>query len=193
MSRADQILELFAERGDSQYGHEAVTQREHALQCGFLAEQSGAPASLIVAALLHDIGHLLHELPDDAPDQGIDDKHENSGYAFLNRHFDPRVSEPVRLHVAAKRYLCTVDENYENQLSEPSRISLALQGEPCRSRNSKSSATNRTGKRPSACATGTIWPRSQTCPRQASNTFGSTSTKSLEPWVNAPGGGMKVA
>lgn len=128
MSCADQILELFAKRGDSQYGHEAVTQREHALQCGFLAEQSGASASLIVAALLHDIGHLLHELPDDAPDQGIDDKHENSGYAFLNRHFDPRVSEPVRLHVAAKRYLCTVDENYENQLSEPSRISLALQG-----------------------------------------------------------------
>ena len=119
---------MFAERGDSEYGGENVTQLEHALQCALLAEESDSPPALIVASLLHDIGHLLHDLPDDAPDQGIDDHHENSGYRFLQQHFDPSVSEPVRQHVAAKRYLCTVDPGYFDQLSEPSVVSFHLQG-----------------------------------------------------------------
>ncbi len=123
-----QIAGCFAKKGDSEYGGENVTQLEHALQCAFLAEQSGAARELIVASLLHDIGHLLHDLPDDAPDQGIDDHHENSGYRFLEDNFSPAVAEPVRLHVAAKRYLCTVDAAYEGQLSEPSLVSLRLQG-----------------------------------------------------------------
>lgn len=123
-----QIAECFRLRGNSEYGGEAVTQLEHALQCAWLAEQSGASTALIVASLLHDIGHLLHDLPDDAPDQGIDDHHENSGFRYLEKHFPASVSEPVRLHVAAKRYLCTVDAAYESQLSEPSLVSFRLQG-----------------------------------------------------------------
>lgn len=122
------IKELFDNKGSSEYGGEVVTQLEHALQCAMLAEQNGAQPSLIVAALLHDVGHLLHELPDDAPDEGVDDRHETSGHNFLKRHFDDDVTEPVRLHVAAKRYLCTVDPAYESQLSEPSIVSLKLQG-----------------------------------------------------------------
>lgn len=128
MSISKELSQLFAERGDSEYGGEAVTQREHALQCALLAEQAGSPPSLVVAALLHDVGHLLHDLPTDAPDQGIDDAHENSGNHFLKKHFGPEVTEPVRLHVAAKRYLCTVDASYYDQLSEPSIVSLKLQG-----------------------------------------------------------------
>ena len=128
MSISQDLCQLFADRGDSEYGGEAVTQREHALQCALLAEQSAAPTSLIVAALLHDVGHLLHDLPTDAPEQGIDDAHENSGNHFLKKHFGPEVTEPVRLHVAAKRYLCTVDASYYEQLSEPSIVSLELQG-----------------------------------------------------------------
>ncbi|HBJ38648.1 MAG TPA: metal-dependent phosphohydrolase [Planctomycetaceae bacterium] len=128
MSLVVEIASLFACSGDSQYGGEAVSQREHALQCALLAEQNDASPALITASLLHDIGHLLHDLPADSPDKGIDDHHENSGYHFLRQRFNSDVSEPVRLHVAAKRYLCTVDENYESQLSEPSRISLRLQG-----------------------------------------------------------------
>lgn len=123
-----EVLELFIRSGASQYGGEAVSQLEHALQCAFLAEQDQASPALIVAALLHDIGHLLHDLPDDAPDKGIDDHHEASGYHFLSKRFNAEVSEPVRLHVAAKRYLCTVDGDYEKQLSEPSLISFRLQG-----------------------------------------------------------------
>jgi predicted HD phosphohydrolase len=80
--------------------------------------------------LLHDIGHLLHDLPDDAPNQGVDDRHEAVGAAWLSRWFIPAVAEPVRLHVAAKRYLCAAEPAYFQQLSQPSRLSLELQGGP---------------------------------------------------------------
>lgn len=130
MSDVDDILKLLAEHGDSEYGGEAVTQLEHALQAAALAEQEGASASLITAALLHDVGHLLHDLPSDAPDRGIDDHHENVAANFVRRRFPAEVSEPVRLHVASKRYLCAVEPNYLHQLSIPSLTSLRLQGGP---------------------------------------------------------------
>jgi phosphonate degradation associated HDIG domain protein len=126
----DEILRLFELRGDSEYGGEAVTQREHALQASHFARQTGASPALVSAALLHDIGHLLHDLPDDAPDQGVDDRHEQLGAAWLARWFGPNVAEPVRLHVTAKRYLCALEPGYLEHLSEPSRVSLALQGGP---------------------------------------------------------------
>ncbi|MDX2282967.1 MAG: HD domain-containing protein [Bacteroidia bacterium] len=122
------VLTLFRERGGSLYGGEAVTQLEHALQSAWLARQAGAKPSLIAAALLHDVGHLLHDLPDDAPDQGIDDAHEELAARYLSRHFVPAVAEPVRLHVAAKRYLCTTQQGYLDTLSAPSLQSLHLQG-----------------------------------------------------------------
>jgi phosphonate degradation associated HDIG domain protein len=124
------VLELFERNGDSEYGGEAVTQLEHALQSAQLAEQAGAPATLIAAALLHDVGHLLHDLPNDAPDRGIDDHHENSGCHSLHALFGPEVTEPIRLHVAAKRFLCAVEPPYFERLSEPSVVSLQLQGGP---------------------------------------------------------------
>jgi phosphonate degradation associated HDIG domain protein len=128
MSTIDRIRKLFAERGDSQYGFEAVSQREHALQAAALAEHDGASPALITAALLHDVGHLLHNLPEDATENGIDDRHEELGQRWLERYFGREVWEPVLLHVAAKRYLCRVEPHYEATLSEPSRQSLALQG-----------------------------------------------------------------
>lgn len=126
----DKISELFERRGGSLYGGEAVTQQEHALQAAYLAEQAGATPASIVAALLHDVGHLLHDLPVDAPDKGIDDVHERLGDKWLRRFFVPAVCDPVRLHVAAKRYLCAVDRQYQASLSPPSLQSLQLQGGP---------------------------------------------------------------
>ncbi|WP_166829733.1 phosphonate degradation HD-domain oxygenase [Thalassoroseus pseudoceratinae] len=126
----EQILELWETRGDSQYGQEAVTQREHALQTAMLARQADASAELVTAALLHDVGHLLHKLPEDAPDQGIDDRHETIGARWLQQHFPPEVWQPVVLHVPAKRYLCAVDQSYLHHLSQPSVQSLQLQGGP---------------------------------------------------------------
>lgn len=124
------IVEMFKDKGNSQYGHEAVTQLEHALQAAWLAEKDGADAELISASLLHDVGHLLHDLPDDAPDQGIDDRHEILGEMWLIRNFGPAVVEPVKLHVEAKRYLCAAEAGYLETLSEPSVQSLHLQGGP---------------------------------------------------------------
>lgn len=123
------ILSLFEDRGDSQYGGEAVTQREHALQAACLAQQADASPALIVAALLHDLGHLLHGLPQDAPAQGIDDVHEELAARWLKKFFAMEVVAPVQLHVAAKRYLSR-DVNYRRRLSAPSEHSLLLQGGP---------------------------------------------------------------
>ena len=124
------ILNLFQARGGSEYGGEAVTQEEHALQAAACAVEDGCDEALVAAALLHDIGHLLHDLADDAPDEGIDDHHENSGAAFIDAHFGPEVCDPVRLHVAAKRYLTATEPGYFEKLSEPSIVSLNLQGGP---------------------------------------------------------------
>ncbi|MDX1963557.1 MAG: HD domain-containing protein [Pirellulales bacterium] len=124
------ILECFHQRGHSNYGKEAVTQLEHALQAAYSAEKAAAPAELVAAALLHDVGHLLHDLPEDAPDHDIDDRHEQLGAEWLADYFTPAVVEPIRLHVAAKRYLCTKEPGYFEKLSEPSVQSLALQGGP---------------------------------------------------------------
>lgn len=124
------VARLFHCRGDSQYGGEAVSQLEHALQAATLAEAEGASAALIAAALLHDVGHLLHNLPDDAPEHDVDDRHEELAARWLARYFGPNVVEPVRLHVQAKRCLSAIDPHYGAALSEPSRVSLRLQGGP---------------------------------------------------------------
>jgi len=129
-SRLHAIRDLFATRGNSQYGGEAVSQLEHALQSAALAMADGADDALVAAALLHDVGHLLHDLPADAPDTGIDDHHENSAARMLADLFGPDVCEPVRLHVAAKRYLTATDPDYMATLSGPSVTSLMLQGGP---------------------------------------------------------------
>jgi phosphonate degradation associated HDIG domain protein len=123
-------IRLFQERGDSAYLGEPVSQTEHALQTAWAAEQAGADCTLIAAALLHDVGHLLHDLPEDCALAGIDDVHETRGAKWLASHFGPAVAEPVRLHVAAKRCLCVTDPGYMDALSEASLRSLKLQGGP---------------------------------------------------------------
>ena len=134
MSASIDIVEIVEDclgvRGNEMYFGEPVTQRAHALQCARLAEQSGANDALVVAALLHDIGHLVHDLGESIADDGIDARHEEFGQRWLSRYFGLEVTEPVRLHVAAKRYLCGCDRAYEASLSEASRQSLALQGGP---------------------------------------------------------------
>jgi phosphonate degradation associated HDIG domain protein len=128
MAGVDEIFALFEGASVRQYGGERVTQLSHALQCAAAAEREGAPAPLIVAALLHDVGHLVHDLGPRPAARGIDDRHEEGGALWLRRLFGPEVSEPVRLHVAAKRYLCAVEPGYFGTLSPASVRSLELQG-----------------------------------------------------------------
>lgn len=124
----NQILDLYHHRGQAQYGGEAVSQLEHALQCATLAEENGESPELISACLLHDLGHLVHHLGDDPAKRGIDDRHEYRAIPALETLFPAAVTTPIRLHVAAKRYLCAVDQDYWAALSSASKLSLKLQG-----------------------------------------------------------------
>lgn len=124
------IEAIFTRRGAEAYLGEPVTIAEHMLQAAQLAEQEGADERLVAAALLHDIGHFTGEFGDDYIEQGVDNRHEDAGAAVLAPFFPPEVVEPVRLHVATKRYLCATDPSYRRKLSEASVKTLALQGGP---------------------------------------------------------------
>ena len=130
MSGVDGIFAVYTNKGSNAYGGERVNQLEHALQTAMLAEQSGADAALIVASLLHDYGHLIHDLGEGVARRGIDDRHEISGAAKLSAFFGEAVTMPIKLHVDAKRYLCATDPDYMKLLSPGSIRSLSLQGGP---------------------------------------------------------------
>jgi len=126
----DEIFRTFREHGSGAYLGEPVSLTEHMLQSAYAAEQDGAPPLLVAAALLHDYGHFIHEHEEDAAEHGIDTRHEDVGHAFLSEHFGLEIAEPIRLHVAAKRYLCATDASYLGELSPASIHSLELQGGP---------------------------------------------------------------
>ncbi len=122
------IVDILLTKGDAQYGTEAVSQLEHALQCATLAETNNSSPELITASLLHDFGHLVHNLGEDAAEKGIDDRHEYRALGYLKTIFSDAVTEPIRMHVNAKRYLCAVNTDYWDSLSPASKTSLELQG-----------------------------------------------------------------
>lgn len=152
----DEIIDLYRHEGARQYGREAVSQLEHALQCAHLAEQADGKPELIAACFLHDIGHMVgnlvqrdllgraaayfaagesHEYQHTAAEQTAlleaelqNDLHEHRAQWYLRGLFGPGVIEPIRLHVEAKRYLCHVDPGYWDTLSDESKHSLEVQG-----------------------------------------------------------------
>jgi phosphonate degradation associated HDIG domain protein len=130
MNIADEVFAIFERRGAGAYFGERVSMTEHALQAAYFASQESAPAVLVLAALLHDIGHLIEAVPDRLADWSADARHEEIGARWLALRFRTEVSEPVRLHVPAKRYLCATDPNYVAMLSHASLVTLELQGGP---------------------------------------------------------------
>ena len=137
-SPVDRLAGLFASAGAADYLGEPVTVAQHLLQAGALAQGDGAPDALVAAALLHDAGHLrgADPLADSQEPSGrelmagTDNNHGERGAAWLARWFPPAVTEPVRLHVAAKRYLCAAEPGYLALLSPASVYTLSLQGGP---------------------------------------------------------------
>ena len=128
LSSLEDLERLYATQGALTYG-EGVSQIEHALQCAILAQEDGAPPSLVIAALLHDVGHLF-EVAEDVARFEVDDRHQSTGADALRSLFDEAVCGPIALHVAAKRYLCCKEAGYHAALSFASQASLKLQGGP---------------------------------------------------------------
>jgi phosphonate degradation associated HDIG domain protein len=127
----EEVLDLYDRYATHVYD-ESLSQIDHALQSAALAEQDGADDELVVAALLHDVGHLLDLAANDGDRRrdGTDLQHESSGARYLTGLFGPGVTGPIALHVRAKRYRCAVDDAYVATLSEGSVRSLELQGGP---------------------------------------------------------------
>ncbi len=130
MTVVEEILAVYAARGAGAYFGERVSMSEHGLQAAHFAQAERAPEPLILAALLHDVGHLLEDVPDAIEDWRTDARHEELGARWLARRFAPQVCEAVRLHVPAKRYLCATDAAYFGMLSPASVHTLKLQGGP---------------------------------------------------------------
>ncbi len=121
---------VFERRGAEEYLGEPVTMAEHMLQGATLAEADGASDELVAAALLHDIGHFTGEFGAYSPGDTEDRHHDEEGGRLLAAFFPPVICECVRLHVAAKRYLCATDPSYFGKLSPASVHTLSLQGGP---------------------------------------------------------------
>jgi phosphonate degradation associated HDIG domain protein len=123
-----EIAEIYQEKGYLSYDGDGISQLDHAWQCGQLAKESGASPKLQLAAWLHDIGHLLSKKEGTPTTYGHNDHHEQTGGKYLAKFFSGEVTQPVLMHVLAKRYLVTTDANYYKFLSPDSIRSLALQG-----------------------------------------------------------------
>ena len=133
MNIVDELARLYSERGAARYeiaGRSGVSQLQHALQCAALAAHAGAADTLVAAALLHDLGHLLYEHNQDELGAAQDDVHQYLALPFLRPHFGPAVLAPIKLHVDAKRYLCATEAAYRAALSAGSKRSLEMQGGP---------------------------------------------------------------
>ncbi len=126
----DFILGMFVSSGAQEYIGEAVTVREHLEQSAACAKKDSASDELIIAALLHDIGHFVADFPVDALELGVNNLHEHAAADLLEAFYPAEVTEPIRQHVAAKKYLCAVDSSYIQHLSQASVNSLKVQGGP---------------------------------------------------------------
>jgi gamma-butyrobetaine dioxygenase len=125
-----EIAALFAGEGARDYLGEDVSMAQHMLQAATLAIEDAAPDALVAAALLHDVGHFIGAVTGTDLMTGRDNSHDDAGADWLAQWFGPDVCQPVRLHVAAKRYLCAVDPAYKDLLSPASVYTLSVQGGP---------------------------------------------------------------
>lgn len=127
---ADEIIQLYKKHGGEEYAGEKVSQLEHMSQAAQLAQQQGFDDEVVLAAFLHDIGHICAAEQEDNNMGGFGIKdHEEVGATFLkNKGFSKRVIRLVESHVEAKRYLTFKNPSYYDQLSDASKKTLEYQG-----------------------------------------------------------------
>ena len=124
----DLLFDFIKEEGKTNYD-ESVTQSQHSLQTASLARTEDGRRHIVIASLLHDIGHLLIDENDSKNDFLKKDlNHENIASNFLKDFFSEEITESIRLHVVAKRYLCSIDNSYYESLSKASKNSFKVQG-----------------------------------------------------------------
>ncbi|WP_228118042.1 HD domain-containing protein [Rhodococcus erythropolis] len=124
----DALTSMFDGEGGQEYLGEQVSMAQHMLQTGRAAREAGAPTALVVAAVLHDVGHFSGAISGRELMSGNNNHHDDIAAAWLSTWFDADVTEPVRLHVAAKRYLCATDPTYYDKLSDASKFTMSVQG-----------------------------------------------------------------
>ncbi len=129
----EQIVDAFAKCGHLDYG-ENISMKEHMLQTAFLADENDEENNVVVAALLHDFGHLICNMPNNTFEEGSDNYHEELGAKALQDWFEDDIVDAVRLHVDAKRYLCAANPKYKDKLSKASITTMAIQGGPMNKR-----------------------------------------------------------
>ena len=122
------LTSMLTQHGDSPYGSAQISEAEHAIQCAVLAREAGAPSSLVVASMFHDIGQIVLKVTVGVAALGVDNRHEEIGATFLMGYFPPEVTEPIRMHVPAKRFLFATDPDYRNKMSLPALRSMERQG-----------------------------------------------------------------
>ena len=121
------LFSLYEVHGQRTFGDD-VTVLEHALQCADLAVSDGATDELIVAALFHDVGWFVAD--EDSRDRLVTDHHAAAGARILDPLFGAAAAQPEALHVTAKRWRCTIEPDYFDELSEGSKITFIAQGGP---------------------------------------------------------------
>jgi phosphonate degradation associated HDIG domain protein len=128
----DEIFGKYESYGGEEYAGEKVSQLEHMVQAAQLAEEEGYDEEVILAAFLHDIGHICEVAIGENEMDGFGIKdHEAIGAEFLRKKgFSKRIARLVESHVEAKRYLTVRDPAYYAQLSDASRKTLEYQGGP---------------------------------------------------------------
>jgi len=137
LSSVNEVFALLEWGGGEAYFGEPVTVLQHSLQAAYFVARKGLRETVVAAALLHDLGHLLHAEGEDAAQRGLDTQHEELGVTALEGHLPRAVLDPIRLHVAAKRYLCAIEPGYLSTLSPSSLESLELQGGPMNAEEAK--------------------------------------------------------
>jgi phosphonate degradation associated HDIG domain protein len=125
--KANHLINIILTKGQADYIGEPVSQLEHAVQAAQLAERAGESDEVIVAALFHDIGHMI-ESAETMGGYGNAD-HEGLGAEYLKSlGFSDTVCSLVKGHVQAKRYLTYKHPSYYEKLSEASKQTLEYQG-----------------------------------------------------------------